>query len=128
VILEFSSHRGEPVCRGPLERLRFESSRLLDDDTGRVVLAHQEDQLWILEGDGRRFARIECVCRVQVWFETREGRSRGLGPFREFSSLDGVTYVNGRILAFFDRQNDDWYSYDLGNHWKACVIERAPTS
>jgi hypothetical protein len=127
VILEFSSHRGEPVCRGPFERIRFESSRLLDD-IGRAPIAQQEEQLWKLEADGPKFVRIECACRVQVRFESKDGRSRSIGPFRQFASLDGVTYVAGRILAFFDRQNEDWYSYDLGTHWTACVIEQAPSS
>jgi hypothetical protein len=127
MVLEFSSHRGEPACRGPFERIRFESSRLLDDINGAPI-AHQEEQLWKLEADGPKFARIECVSRLQVRFEFKDDRSRTLGPFRQFSSLDGVTYVAGRILAFFDRENDDWYSYDLGTHWTACVIEQAPSS
>jgi hypothetical protein len=34
-------------------------------------------------------------------------------------------HANHRVLAFCDAQLHDWYSYDIGSHWKALIVEPA---
>jgi hypothetical protein len=83
------------------------------------------DHRWALR-DGRHFSRMQCSSPVRVRFRSRaELESKKLGPFESFSSVDGVAYANHRELAFCDAQLHDWYSYDIGSHWKALIVEPA---
>ena len=51
--------------------------------------------------------------------------SKRFGPFDSFSSLDGIAYASSKVIAFCDRQLQDWYSTDLGSHWKVLVVKPA---
>lgn len=53
-----------------------------------------------------------CSPTVSVQFAQGNGPgSRALGPYNAFHLLDGVAYAEGRVFAFFDKQQQDWYSH-----------------
>jgi len=64
-----------------------------------------------------------CSPTVSVQFAQGNGPgSRALGPYNAFHLLDGVAYAEGRVFAFFDKQQQDWYSHSLGNHWSTMIV------
>jgi hypothetical protein len=122
--LVFANARGEPFSAGPVERIRLEGTDLILQPPGDVFACH-EDHRWVLRRGGS-FSRMDCPHPVFVCFESRDGAtSRTFGPYRAASAVDGIVYVDSRIAAFCDQQNRDWYSYELGTHWKAVVISPA---
>lgn len=121
-MIEFANPNGEPVQMGPFSFLRFEGERLIGGPDGQRIAEHVEHR-WTL-ADGSAYSRLQCSAPVRVRFQsTAEEPSKALGPFESFSSVDGVAYGNHRVLAFCDRQLGDWYSYDIGRHWKAMHVE-----
>lgn len=124
LLLDFANPHGEPVSLGPYSFLRFEGETLLGGPSGEVVAKHS-DQRWVLARGGS-FSRLECNTRVLVHFcAANHSQSRKLGPFDSFSSIDGVAYADRSLIAFCDRQLQDWYSLDIGSHWRAMVVEPA---
>ena len=118
--LVLTNPRGEPLALGPLTKLRFDGPQLFIEPGG--LLAKHVDHQWELT-TGRRYSRLEGVHRLEVCFESHNGNSsRTVGPFDSFSAVDGILYADFHIIAFCDEQNKDWYSYDLGSHWKAVVV------
>jgi hypothetical protein len=119
--LEFASIRGEPLRIEGIESLRFEGRELVVVPGG--PLARHHDHRWFLLQGGETYPRLECSCECLVFFVShRNIHSRQFGPFTSFSSVDAVAYANHRVIAFCDDQNDNWYSYDLGTHWKSLVL------
>jgi hypothetical protein len=45
------------------------------------------------------------------------------GTTGHFSSVDGVAYIDRRILAFVDQERNDWYLKREGHHTPALVLE-----
>lgn len=116
--------RGEPLTIGPVTKLRFDGSCLFIEPGG--LLANHANHRWALI-DGRTYSRLECIYRLEVCFESHHGSmSRTIGPFNSFSAVDGILYADFHVIAFCDEQNKDWYSYDLGSHWKAVVVRSPP--
>lgn len=120
-MLEFANPRGAPRHLGPFERLCFEGETLVAEPGG--VIANHADHRWHVSSGGA-YSRLECSARVTLRFcATKHLQSRDFGPFEHFSSIDGVAYAARRIFAFCDRQLQDWYSYELGSHWKTLIVE-----
>jgi hypothetical protein len=118
--LVLTNPRGEPLLSGPFTKLRFDGRQLFVEPGG--LMAKHADHRWELT-TGHRYSRLECDHRLEVCFESLDGTSsKTLGPFDSFAAVDGILYADYRIIAFCDEQNKDWYSYDLGSHWKAIVI------
>ena len=53
---------------------------------------------------------------------TASGKTLTLGPYQRFSMFDGVGYVDRRVFAFTDVQQQDWYVHDAGVHCPAITI------
>lgn len=105
---------------GPITKLRFDGQQMFTEPSG--LFANHANHRWELT-DGRNYSRLECVHPLEVCFESHDGAtSRTIGPFNSFSAVDGILYADFHIIAFCDEQIKDWYSYDLGSHWKAVVI------
>jgi hypothetical protein len=49
-------------------------------------------------------------------------KAQTLGPYQRLSMFDGVAYVDGRVFAFTDVQQQDWYVHDAGAHWPAMRV------
>ena len=124
LVVELANPHGEPVQLGPFRSLRFEGESLLAGPAGEVIAEHV-DHRWA-RPDGSAYSRLRCSAPVQVHFHSvKDEPSKKLGPFESFSSVDGVAYANHRVLAFCDRDLQDWYSYDIGSHWKVMSVEPA---
>ena len=120
-MVEFASARGAAHSVGPYERLLFEGEVLVAEPDG-IVARHANHQ-WHLSAGGV-YTRLECNAPVAVYFSsTKHIQSRLLGPFKDFSSINGVAYADRQIFAFCDREQGDWYSHVLATHWKTMVVE-----
>ncbi len=110
---------------GPLRVLRFDRTGLRETATGPVVALRREHQ-WELEG--QRYFRVDTTSRVRIEFETANTRSRGFGPFQNFSAIAGIAYADQRVLAFLDERLGDWYCYNDGKHWAVMLVKDANDS
>ena len=124
LVLEFANPRGEAARIGPFSYLCFEGETLIGGPSGQVIAKHVGHHWELTQGGS--FSRLECNSRVQVhFFATKHLQSKKLGPFESFSSIDGIAYADRRVIAVCDRQLQDWYSLDVGSHWKVVVVEPA---
>src|SRR5262245_20246536 len=87
---------------------------LLYSDGERLLARHRNNR-WIA-GSGEEFARLEILGPLVV--APAAGKTP-LGPYMRLSMYDGVGYVDGRVFAFTDIQQQDWYVHDAGAHWPA---------
>jgi hypothetical protein len=121
--LEFANPRGAARRLGPFDRILFQGETLVGEPGG-VVAKHMEHK-WHLTGGGE-YMRLETNGPVAVHFSMGKQRlSSVLGPFKDFSSVDGIAYVERQVFAFCDREQGDWYAHQLGTHWKTMVVEPA---
>lgn len=120
--VRFSNPAGEGLTLGPYRRLRFEGEKLYAEPGEELVAEHIQHHWTTAGGD---FSRLDFFGDgITVHFARRNGeRSRSLGRFAHFSSINGVAYMDRRIVAFCDRDSGDWYSYDVGSHWQTMVVE-----
>lgn len=122
--LTFANPRGDASHIGEFNRLIFEGQALKDG--AKKDIAIHRDHHWQLP-NGRRYSRLECYIPCMVWFEAPAMKnSKQVGPFSTFSSVDGVSYGDHRILAFCDAQANDWYSFDFGQHWPCLIVVPFP--
>ena len=124
LVIEFAKPGGTAVRLGPVSHLRFEGEELIAGGSGEV-LARRVDHRWVL-AEGGSFSRLQCNSPVVVRFHSAsEPGSKSFGPYESFSAVDGVAFANHHVVAFCDREPQDWYSYDTGSHWEALVVEPA---
>jgi hypothetical protein len=124
LLIEFANPRGTAVQLGPVPHLRFEGEALIAGETGELLARHV-DHRWVL-AEGGSFSRLKCSSPVVVRFHSAcEPGSKSFGPYESFSVVDGIAFANHHVVAFCDRQPQDWYSYDTGSHWEALVVEPA---
>ena len=125
VRFEFQRPLSEPLARGPYREVVFHGESMLVD--GELEATEQENR-WRRRGSGDQYSAIDFTVRVDAYFVDADGeRSRILGPYTKFRVIDGVAYAADHVFAFSDRENQDWYSLDLGKHWKKMVIVAATT-
>lgn len=128
LILSFVHFRKEPRTLGPFAAVRLDAETLREARTGALIATHREHQ-W--EVDGERYYRVDATRPVRIHFERAPpqapvpSRSRELGPFERFSSVDGIAYTDERVFAFVDAQAGEWFCYDDGRHWSAMVVTDA---
>jgi len=123
-------HAGKTgTTRGPFSALRLDAETLRDAMTGALVARHRDHQ-W--EIGGERYFRLDTTSAVKIHFEMPSRRSSGsdhtsreYGPYQQFSSVDGIAYVEGRVFAFIDNKVGDWFSYGEGRHWAVMVVNDA---
>lgn len=91
---------------------------LLYSDGERRLARHRNNR-WIAD-TGDEYARLEILGPLIV--TPTVGKPETLGPYQRLSMFDGVGYVDGRVFAFTDVQQRDWYVHDAGAHWPALRI------
>ena len=117
----FSDAEGNTLVVGPFEKLFLQGETLREQNGGPLIAVHEE-HYWHVEG--KRFARFDCDCRVQILVTRVDGkRTQHYGPFASFSAQDGVTFADHEIFAFADRSIGDWYCHSDGMHWAMLIVE-----
>lgn len=86
-------------------------------------LAVRDNHQWIVQKS--RFSRFDVEQPVDIYLRSAGNTSRPLGPYAHFSCVDGISYVEQHIFAFYDEQNRDWYIFSDGLHWKTIVVTAA---
>jgi hypothetical protein len=129
LVVSFIHPRKAARTLGPFAAVRIDAETLREASSG-AILAHHRDHQW--EIGGERYFRLDSTSAVKIHFESVSRRafapdesSRRYGPYQEFSSVDGIAYVDGRVFAFIDAKVGDWFSYDDGRHWSAMVVSEA---
>jgi hypothetical protein len=86
---------------------------------GETLLARHRNNRWLAEA-GEEFATLEILGPLVV--TPAAGKTPSLGPYQRLSMFDGVAYVDRRVFAFTDVQQQDWYVHDVGVHWPAMRV------
>jgi hypothetical protein len=116
-----SSYR-PPRIAGPFATLYFDHGAMREEPGGAPIAIHSKRQ-WIFQGDS--FPRIDISSAVKMHFQATPGRqSRELDSFTRFSLFDGLIYGGDKAVAHLDRDNQ-WFCYDLGDHWPVLVLRDA---
>ena len=119
LLLIFTKTTGEQVSKGPFSFVRFEGERIFDGESGQVIGVHSVDG-WAL--DGEHYLRLDISGPVAVTWKGHRGDAATTG---HFSCVNGVAYIDRRILGFVDRERDDWYLLRQGKHQSALMLNRA---
>ena len=117
--LVFSNIRGETYALGPLTQIHLRKRELRETADG-AVLATAVDSRWHTEGG--RFLRFDCDNTCHVTLERANGDSVRYGPYRHFSSLNGLKFTDHHLFCNYDEQQEDWYGHDSGQHWDAISV------
>ena len=101
------------------------ASLMISRDT--VFISRRADPLARLRGtqwltEQGVFTRLDCECPVMIHFQRAESLSERFG-YQHFSSVNGVAYGDHRVIAFYDSQNNDWYSGPTETHWEAIFVD-----
>jgi hypothetical protein len=97
VVLTFSKSTGQHISKGPFSSVIFEGEQISDGNSGRVIGRHLPHG-WMV--DGEEFLRLDVEGSVSVRWE---GHTPDPGTTGHFSCVNGVAYIDRRILAFVDR-------------------------
>ena len=114
--LLISLRRGnEELQLGAYPAVLLTYDQLLQVDDGSLLATHRNNR-WYAEGE--EYSSLEIIGPLIV----RQPSGENLGPYTNASMFDGVAYVDGRVFAFTDIQQHDWYMHDVGAHWPAMRI------
>jgi hypothetical protein len=119
ISLIFSKTMGEETTKGPYSSVRFEGDRILDGASGGLIATHLPHG-WRVDGDD--YLRLDATAPVSVVWEGYAGAPSTTG---HFSSINGVAYIDRRILGFMDRERNDWYLVREGRHQSAFTVQPA---
>jgi hypothetical protein len=129
LVVSFIHPRKAARTRGPFAAGSLDAETLREAASGAILACHRNHQ-W--EIGGERYFRLDSTSSVKIHFEsvsrrafTPDESSRRYGPYQQFSSVDGIAYVDGRVFAFIDGKVGDWFSYDDGRHWSIMVVSDA---
>ena len=117
--LTFSKNSGGQLAKGPFSSVRFEGERIRDGESGGLIGTHLPHG-WRV--DGEDYLRLDVAQTVVV---TWDGHGPAADTTGHFSSINGVAYIDRRILAFVDRERNDWYMLREGLHHAAFTIAPA---
>lgn len=123
VTVVFSNPTGSNFSLGPLTGVYLQGRELRESRDG-AVLATDSNFRWITQGGS--FSRFDCDVRCYVQLENGRERVR-YGPYRGFSSLNGLKFVDHQLFCVYDEQHKDWYGYESGQHWDAILVIAAET-
>ena len=119
--LTFAGPSGATLKRGPYPCFVLQGETLRERIGGEAIAVH-EDHYWHV--DGRTFTRVDCDSAVKLHLTRVDGKlSQDHGPYKSFSCLDGIAYVDHKVFAFADRSIGDWYCHADGRHWAIIVVE-----
>ena len=119
IVLTFQTSAGDEVSRGLYAAVRLEGELMREPDGGPVIASHLPNG-WSV--DGKDYLRVDTTTPVIVlWAGAPAGGTPGTTG--HFSSVDGVAYIDRRILAFVDRERNDWYLQRQGYHTPVLVLQ-----
>ena len=110
----FSNMLGQTYTLDPLTQI-YLKNRELRETADSPVLATDTDYRWHTKGG--IFSRFDCAQTCHVTLERSGGGTKRYGPYRHFSSLNGLKFVDHQLFCNYDEQHKDWYGYDSGQHW-----------
>jgi hypothetical protein len=119
IVLTFSKTTGEKAARGPFASIRLQGGQISDAASGRIIATHLPHGWQV---DGEDYLRLDATGPVSV---TWEGHGEALATTGHFSSINGVAYIDRRILAFMDRECNDWYLVREGKHQPVLTLNGA---
>ena len=119
ILLTFTKATGGEIKKGPFASVRFEGERIVDGETGEAIAAHLPHG-WTV--DGEAYLRLDVSQPVSV---TWTGYGGGAGTNGHLSCVNGVAYIDRRILGFVDRERNDWYLLREGRHQPFFAISPA---
>lgn len=108
---------------GPLTSFRLDGETLRKGD-GELIARHERNQ-WRI--DEVQYPRLECKGSVSIWFEraSTPEASRRFGPHNDLTIYDGVAYIGRHVFASLNQEARNWYSHEIGHHWRVMVVESA---
>jgi hypothetical protein len=119
IVLIFTKVTGGQASKGPFPLVRLEGQRICDGQRGQTIAAHLTAG-WTVDGDD--YLRLDVTAPVSVTWKGYAGAPATKG---HFSCVNGVAYIDRRILAFADRERDDWYLLREGQHQPALILNPA---
>lgn len=117
----FSSQDGALKRKGPYKRLLFEVEIVRERPAGPVIAQHR-GHAWHV--DGERFTRLDVEGRTELQFLDGEASERSW-PSGLFSTVDGVAYREGQVLAYIDLHSGKWIRTKDGRAWPVLLVEPA---
>ena len=118
----FSNPAGATYRLGPLSQIYIKDRELRETQEG-AVLARDIHFLW--QTQRGTFSRFDCDIRCLVQLERTGGEVILYGPYRGFSSLNGIKFADHQLFCNYDEQTNDWYGYESGEHWDAIRVTAA---
>jgi hypothetical protein len=88
--------------------------------SGGALLAKHRHNRWMPAENPEPYARLHIDGPLSI--TGLKPDDRVLGPYQDFAMFDGVGYVENRVFAFTDLQQQDWYVHDVGRHWPCIRI------
>lgn len=116
----FSNPVGPPLSIGPFKQI-FMTGAELRETHDSAVLATTRNSRWEPEAGGR-FSRFDCDVRCRVMLQDATGKSERYGPYRGFSSMNGLKFTDHQIFALLDLETEDFYGYESGQHWDTITV------
>jgi hypothetical protein len=120
LVLTFQNSEGNrSISKGPYSSIRLEGEVICEHHGGPVIALHVSDG-WRV--DGEHYLRLDCDTPVVVLWDgsPTEGTP---GTTGHFSSVDGIAYIDRRILAFVDCERHDWYLKREGQHKPVLMLK-----
>ena len=119
MILTFSKATGGQTAKGPFSAVRFEGEAIREREGAAPIASHLAYG-WSV--DGEDYLRLDVGGPVRVSWAGFAGAPSTTG---HFSCVNGVAYIDRRILAFVDRERGDWYLVREGVHRDALLVQPA---
>lgn len=116
----FNNPTGSSYTLGPLKQLHLRDCLLREFHDG-PVLAKDLNFRWVV--NGAQYSRFDCdrECKVTLGRD-QDQASKTYGPYRGFSSLNGLKFVDHQLFCVYDETTKDWYGYLSGAHWDVLTV------
>ena len=119
MLLTFSKVDSSARPLGTYRTLRLEGE-VLRESPGAPPIARHHAQRWVLGGE--EFLRLDCGGPVTVtFFDGPVQESKRFGPYKHFSSVDGIAYADYHVFCHLDTQTQRWFLRADESEW-ACVL------
>ena len=117
--VQFSSATGITHDAGTYDELRVTSDTVYGLPEHRL-LARDVNHRWVTaKGE---FQRLDVEASVLIHFVENADVTEKYGPFKHFSSADGISYADRAVLAFADHTAKKWYVVPADGRWAVLVV------
>ena len=115
----FSNPRGPTYSLGPVSQIHLKNRELRETADGPVLATDTNYRWHTPQGT---FSRFDCDARCYAQLSKTGGKAVRYGPYRSFSSLNGIKFTDHQLFCNYDEQTNDWYGYESGQHWDALCV------